>query len=83
MDEIVNSLNSFYEKVYKLTTENEVETNENLNLLITTFRQKTNSISTTARAQQSTIISLFNELYELTLSIDKEFNKLTKNIVEQ
>lgn len=83
LNEIVNSLNSFYEKVFKLKNENEVETNEHLNTLITTFRQKTNLVSNTPREQSASVISLFNELYEITLNIDKEFNKLTKDIVEK
>lgn len=83
LTEIVNSLNSFYEKVFKLKTENEVEANEHLNALISTFRQKTNLISNSPREQSATVIGLFNELYEITLNIDKEFNKLTKNIVEK
>lgn len=83
LDEIVNSLNNYYEKIFKLKSENEVESNENLNQLISTYRSKVDLISVTARSEQSTIIELFNQLYQITLNIDQEFNKLTKNIVEK
>lgn len=83
LDEIVNSLNNYYEKVFKLKTENEVIKNETLNNLISTFRSKVDTISVTERSNQSTIINLFNELYQITLNIDQEFNKLTKKIVEK
>lgn len=83
LNDLVNSLNNYYEKIFKLKTENEVAKNEKLNILIETFRLKTDAISATQRDQQSIIIELFNELYQLTLNIDQEFNKLTKSIVEK
>ena len=83
LNDLVNSLNNYYEKIFKLKTENEVAKNEKLNSLIETFRLKTDTLSATQRDQQSAIIELFNELYQLTLNIDQEFNKLTKSIVEK
>lgn len=83
LNDLVNSLNNYYEKIFKLKTENEVAKNEKLNSLIETFRLKTDAVSATQRDQQSAIIELFNELYQLTLNIDQEFNKLTKSIVEK
>ena len=83
LDESVNSLNNYYEKIFKLKSENEVENNENLNQLISTYRSKVDLISITARSEQLAIIELFNQLYQITLNIDQEFNKLTKSIVEK
>lgn len=83
LNDIVNSLNNYYEKIYRLKAENEVGQNENLNNLIETYRKKTDEVSATARAEQSVIIELFNDLYQITLSINHEFNKLAKNIVEK
>jgi len=83
IDEIVNSLNNYYEKVFKLKSESEVVKSEDLNQLIASYRSTVDLISLTARTDQPSIINLFNQLYEITLNIDHEFNKLTKNIFEK
>lgn len=82
IDEIVNSLNIYFEKVFKLKNEKEVEASSKLNLLIDNYRQKVIEI-TNSRNNETQLIQCFNEIYELTLNIDQEFGKLTKKIVEK
>jgi hypothetical protein len=82
VDEIINSLNIYYEKIFKLKNEKEVEGSSKLNLLIDNYRQKVVDI-TNSRNDEIKLIQCFNEIYELTLSIDQEFGKLTKTIVEK
>lgn len=83
VDDIVNSLNNYYEKVFKLSNEVEVEKSEKIAGFITDYREKINIIGNTPRANETALITHFNEIYELTLNINQEFNKFTKNIVEK
>lgn len=82
IDEIINSLNIYFEKIFKLKNEKEVEASSKLNLLIDNYRQKVVDI-TNSRNDEAKLIQCFNEIYELTLNIDQEFGKLTKKIVEK
>ncbi|PJR04035.1 hypothetical protein [Avrilella dinanensis] len=82
IDEIINSLNLYFEKIFKLKNEKEVEESSKLNLLIDNYRQKVVEI-TNSRNDETKLIQCFNEIYELTLTIDQEFGKLTKKIVEK
>lgn len=83
LEDIVNSLNDYYEKIHRLKNEKEVSDSTNLNELITEYREKINVISSTSRDDDEILIQHFNEIYEMTLNIDSEFNKFTKNIVEK
>ncbi|MPT34815.1 MAG: hypothetical protein E2604_06950 [Flavobacterium sp.] len=83
VDEIIKVLNDYFEKIFKLKNEKEVQNSNTLNILIQQYREKINAISRTPRSSEEVIIKLFGEIYEITLNIDKEFDKFTKNIVEQ
>lgn len=83
LDEIINALNIYYEKIFKLKTEVDVESNSSLNTLLVMYRNKVNELSLTSRNDSAKIIEHFNELYQITLQVDNEFTKLTKKIVEK
>lgn len=83
IDDVIKTLNEYFEKVFKLKNETEVENSSILNDLIQAYREKVNEISNTSRMNETDLIQLFNEIYEMTLNIDQEFSKLAKNIVEK
>lgn len=83
VDEIIASLNNYFEKIYKLTNEEEVENSTNLKIQIQNYRSKINQISAIKRSNENEMIQSFNEIYEMTLSINQEFEKLTKKIIEK
>lgn len=83
IQEIIESLNVYYEKIFRLRTEKEVENNATLMSMIDNYRAKVDAISATDRTNASGLISLFNEVYQLTLVIDNEFNKFSTKIVEK
>lgn len=82
VQEIIESLNAYYEKIFRLKTEKEVENNVTLISMIDTYRTKVDAISVTDKTNAVVLISLFNEVYQLTLVIDNEFNKFSSKIVE-
>ncbi|MDR6516766.1 hypothetical protein [Chryseobacterium camelliae] len=82
LEEIISSVNDYYEKIHEISNDLEKENSNNLDNLLNSLKKKITYISTLDKTSID-LIENYNELYYIILEVDKEIDKFKQKIIEK
>jgi len=83
LQDIIDSLNDYYEKIHEISNDIEKEGSEKLNNHITSFKEDISKVSKMSKESENELIENYNLIYYRILEIDKEIDKFKQNIIEK
>lgn len=83
INDIIDSLNDYYEKIHEISNDIEKEGSEKLNKDINDLKKNITNVSRMNKDSENELIGCYNDIYYGILEIDKEIDKLKQNIIEK
>lgn len=83
LQDIIDSLNDYYEKIHEISNDIEKEGSEKLNNHIISFKEDISKVSKMSKESENELIENYNLIYYRILEIDKEIDKFKQNIIEK